>query len=350
LAHPAVLASGLFALLAGVFALEFSRNPNWYETYQPGEADSANGDLVLSDLTPEEQAQLADIDNLAFLTNSIGDESAESGTSSEPVTLLQQLLGSTTTDSAAANSEESTLNRYLDRYSALELDSIDPATNIYQSLFESPNSGVTRPNPAGLSLPSQNQAEGSSGETTPINSNPLAQALQALILGGTGTTDAQASGEASDGNGLSGLAADGRPVNPFSLNGALTPVTLPGIPGTFSPTTPAMSPPLGTTGYTPPASLPLIPPLNTNLSNTYTNFPTIPGGAGLPPAANSNLDLTIPRFNNGLVSPPSRTLPASPSRNSTLTPSPFAVQGVPGSYTGGGYINTFSNPGQVPAQ
>lgn len=359
LAHPAVLASGLFALLAGAFALEFARNPNWYEAYEPGEEGSANGDLVSSELTPEEQAQVANIDNLAFLTNSIGDESAESettlGAQPESVTLLQQLLASSTTSDGPTNSEESTLNRYLDRYAALDLDSIDPATNIYRSLFESANGGGTRPNASGLDLPSQNQAEGSSGETTPINRNPLAQALQALISGGTGTpaTDAQASEETDEGgSGFNPLAAEGsNAADPFALNGALTPLTLPGIPGTFLPTTPAMSPPLGTTGYTPPASLPLIPPLNTNLDNAYTTFPTIPGGAGLPPAANSNLDLTVPSVNNGLVSPLSTTVPASPSRNSsTLTPSPFAVQGTPGSYTGGGYINTFSNPGQVPAQ
>ncbi|MDA0267228.1 MAG: hypothetical protein O3A14_09755 [Cyanobacteria bacterium] len=365
LAHPAVLASGLFALLAGAFALEFGRNPNWYRAYDADLEESANGDLVSSDLTPEEQAQVANIDNLAFLTNTIGNESAEPGTSlqgqQEPLTLLQQLLASSssTVSDRPADSEESTLNRYLDRYAALELDSIDPSTNIYRSIFESASSGATGANPNFSQLATQGQtpAQGNGSESSPlINSNPLAQALQALIPGLTGTpaSDSQASDGAGETNsGLGALTADGTntTVDPFGLNGSLRPVTLPGIPGTFLPTTPAMSPPLGTTGYTPPASLPLIPPLNTNLSNAYTNFPNIPGGAGVPAAANSNLDLTIPSVNNGLTSPLSTTVPASPSRNSsTLAPSPFAVQGIPGSYTGGGYINTFSNPGQAPSQ
>ncbi|MGD1907839.1 MAG: hypothetical protein ACFB0C_17880 [Leptolyngbyaceae cyanobacterium] len=356
LAHPVVLASGLFALLAGAFALEFVRNPNWYRAYDPDE-ENANGDLVSSDLTPEEQAQVADIDNLSFLTNSIGNESTEAGAASdaqsESITLLQQLLGSTATDNAAANSEN-TLNRYLDRYAALELDSIDPSTNIYRNLFESASSVEADPTAAQLNFSGQTQAGASNG-TPLINSNPLAQALQALIPGGVGPTANAPAAEriGEDGTEVSELTAAGTAVDPFGLNGALRPVTLPAIPGTFLPTTPDMSPPLGTTGYVPPASLPLIPPLNTNLGNAYTNLgvPTIPTGAGLPPAANSTLDLTVPTVNTGVVSPLSNTAPASPSINApTLTPSPFAVQGIPGSYTGGGYINTFSNPGQVPGQ
>ncbi len=362
LAHPVVLTLGLFSLLAGVFALEFVRNPNWYRAYDADGEVSANGDLVSSDLTPEEQAQVANIDNLSFLTNTIGSESAESEAAlagqQESATLLDQLLANRSTPAdRPTTADDSTLNRYLDRYAALELDSIDPSTNIYRSIFESTSSGATNVNSDFSQLATLGQTQAEGAESSPlINSSPLAQALQALIPGVTGTpaSDAQASAGAGEANsGFGTLTADGTNTasDPFGLNRALIPATLPGIPGTFLPTTPAMSPPLGTTGYTPPASLPLIPPLDTNLSNAYTNFPTIPRGAGLPPAANSNLDLSIPPVNNGVVSPLSTTVPASPSINSpTLTPSPFAVQGIPGSYTGGGYINTFSNPGQAPAQ
>jgi hypothetical protein len=357
LAHPVVLASGLFALLAGAFALEFARNPNWYRAYDADDGSSANEDLGASELTPEEQAQLANIDNLSLLTNSLGNEAREEGNPAngqlESVTLLQQLLASSTPTDSAASSDDSTLNRYLDRYAALELDSIDPQTNIYRSIFESTGSGAASASPDlnRLTTAGQTPAQNTDTGTGLINSSPLAQALQTLLPGLAASQRTDAESAATDDAKSRGLTTNGFNPTTGNLNNALTPLTLPGVPGTFLPTTPDMSPPVGTTGYTAPTSLPLIPPLNTNLGNAYTNFPTIPGGAGLPPAANSNLDLTIPSVNNGVVSPLSTTVPASPSLNSpTLTPSPFAVQGIPGSYTGGGYINTFSNPGQVPGQ
>ncbi|HEY9889878.1 MAG TPA: hypothetical protein V6D02_15845, partial [Candidatus Obscuribacterales bacterium] len=123
-------------------------------------------------------------------------------------------------------------------------------------------------------------------------------------------------------------------------------VTIPGVSFPVLPTLPQMSPPPGTTGYTPPASLNLLPPISG--STAPSGFPAtgVPsaGGVATPTGATGVAPLTTPQVDvsNGYVTPYAPVVPPTPAP--TVNPSPFGVPRPPGSNIGGGYINTFSNP------
>ena len=329
-ARPLFLSSTLFVGLFGLFIWQYTTHPEWFGAYETGEA--ANEDIDLSNLTPEEQARLADIDNLSVLQNDFGnDENASllaANGNQDELSLLQALLGSTPGETTEAGGGGAPLSKYLDNYRFLggTQQSDAASTNIYSGLFSGSGIATNGFGQDGNGRPAPGQTAGGSGGQPPIS------ALEAALRRNQADTAAngEASEEAAGDNGTE------------TANGLPNPVTLPGV-GTFLPTTPIMSPPPGTTGYTPPASLPVATPTTGSA-----------GTSGLPAAApglpgSSNFDLTPNADIGGGTVLPNTSPIGSSLAPSVANPSPYSVPRPPGSYIGGGYINTFSNPSGPPS-
>jgi hypothetical protein len=332
-ARPLFLSSTLFVGLFGLFIWQYITNPEWFGAYETGEA--ANEDIDLSNLTPEEQARLADIDNLSVLQNDFGDDENASRLAAtanqDELSLLQALLGSTPGEATESGGGGAPLSKYLDNYRFLggTQQSNASNTNIYSGLFSGSGLGTSGfgQNRSGEQVPGQ-ASEGNGGQ-------PAISALEAALQRNqaAAATTGEASEEAADDNGTE------------TANGLPNPVTLPGV-GTFLPTTPIMSPPPGTTGYTPPASLPATTPATGSAGASG-----LPAAAPAIPGSSSNFDLT-PNVDigGGTVLPNTSPIGSSlASPTSVANPAPYSVPRPPGSYIGGGYINTFSNPSGPPS-
>lgn len=351
LARPAPLATTFGLLLLSIFIWQYSKNPEWFNSYSPNE-EIPNSEIDLSGLSPAEQAAIADIDNLTVLFNELGIESGgipniqvlaeegkgPAGTARDSALSLAQPSGA-----GADNASRSPFAPYLEQYEF------------------------------SVQMPNQNQASSSGNRLTGFNpspmgatanradpyrfTNPLTAALQ---------SQASLSPSQSDrvSNPLGGNAA-GTPRSPQATNTEATPtettaptsnytgefssqtVTIPGIEFPVLPTLPQMSPPPGTTGYTPPPTLELMPPLpGTNRSSS--TFPSgssslAPSSAGVPDLSNltrtPNLNIPQVDVSNRYVTPYTPTVPAAATPQ-TATPAPFSTNRPQGS----GYINTFSNP------
>lgn len=366
LTNPLVLSSGVFLVLLGIFVWEYATHPEWFDTYSQ-EGDGPNQNVDLSGLTPEEQAEVANIDNLSLLFESSQDStdasqaetflSEENGDSDS---LLNQLLA----QSAPSTSEESLSDsdnpfaQYLEQYQFVGADNsgqTDGSSNPFADTTigrRSQADATTGSGRNGLPALGQSQATTTSPEQAAVS--PLAQALRQLSAGtsaGTTTTTStvgassqsspQSAGEESATN---APTADGRNTFQDGTQGFPSrTVTIPGVASPFLPTTPQMSPPPGTTGYTPPPSFTPTTP-GSGASNLA---PTT--GSGIPGLGSAgNLDLSAPQVDAsaGFQTPsgtPSGSQPSAATPPAT-SPSPFSVPGPPGSYIGGGYINTFSNP------
>lgn len=330
-ARPLFLCSSLFTVLLGLFIWQYITHPEWYGAYEEG--DTANGDIDLSSLTPEEQARLANIDNLSVLQNDLGEDGSPLNLNGqENLSLLQALLASTPGEGTSGRGDGAPLAKYLENYRFLGGNSGGNASNvnIYSGLF---NSDGTNGGGLGQGLLGS-QGTNPTGETTTGDQRPIS-ALEAALR--RNQTEAEAA------NRNEGEAVAEASTNPG--NGLPNPVTLPGV-GTFLPTTDIMSPPPGTTGYTPPASLQSPSPTAT----TPTGLSPLPGIGGV--SGSSNLDLTPNANVGGGTVLPSNTAPIGSALTTPALPSgtsPYTVPRPPGSYIGGGYINTFSNPSGPPS-
>lgn len=369
LTRPVPLVSGVVLTILAIFIWDYVRHPEWFGTYSQ-EGDGPNESIDLSGLTPEEQAAVADIDNLAVLFNDLGiapqgdptiQATPQGGEDGSQDSLFDDILATPTpTETEPLANNSNPFDRYLNQYRFIGQMPQDTANG---SLPNATQTGVNAATPGPLptvSVPSLRLSL-QNGSNAILAPSPLERALQ----------EQAASSSASEGSSsLSTLESEGRsPENtnqsvPTSENGdALSTlegqnsrtVTIPGVPFPVAPTTPEMSPPPGTTGYTPPASLQYAQPTTgTSNSGFPTNgavpsspnsagIPNIPSGSGVPNLAAPQVDVS-----NGASTPslPSSTVsPATPE----VTPSPFSVPRPPGSYIGGGYVGpTFSNPSGPP--
>ena len=339
-AQPLFICSSLFAVLCGIFLWQYTTNPEWFGAYEDG-GSQANEDVDLSGLTPEEQARLANIDNLTVLNNDLNagnPEAASQLVTPDDLSLLQALLGSTPGEGNATDNIP--LERYLNDYRfsggpPAGTGTTTAATstgNLYNALF-----GAGTPSRGGLgsALLSGGTATGESAR--PGSDGAAVSPLEAALRRNSSDAEADAAA-AAEANGES-PNANAAPSGVPGRTGRANTVTLPGV-GTFLPTTPDMSPPPGTTGYTPPTSfqftnpgpsLPSGPALNNGLGGGGINFnPSVnpSGGGNLPSGGNAS----------GVTNPSPLPAPTSP----------YSVPRPPGSYIGGGYINTFSNPSAAP--
>lgn len=341
LASPWVIAPSVIGFLMMLFLWEYATNPQRFGGYRAAE-DASQADLT--GLTPEEQALLANIDNIASLQRGLAAEGAEgtvpllSQIETDP-SLLQQLLGSAPGDSAP-EATASPLAQYLDQYRFLGAAgngnrSGNGSTQAGQNLVgTTPYSTLLNQSRWADSSTASGTASGpgeGQGTTTrplsPLEAVMQQQYREGQTSGNTANEDNRANGSTARDSSQRPASADGRPPSAF----------LPGV-GSFLPTTPQMSPPPGTTGYTPPANW--SPP----------TVPTAPSANGVPGAPQTPLNLSPGASNVG----GGTVLPTVPGANSygapTLSvPAPSAQYSAPpGTYVGDGYINTFSNPSALP--
>ncbi|MGD1940964.1 MAG: hypothetical protein ACFB0G_06600 [Leptolyngbyaceae cyanobacterium] len=356
LSRPVPLASTLGILLLSIFLWEYSRNPEWFGSFAQDDGASPEGAIDLSTLTPAAQAAIADIDNLSVLMNELGVESGG-------VPTLQAIaIGQDEGENAIAadllslsqpgniNSENpstSIFNQYLEQYqfgrqrptnipqASANSFTNGTATTVGQSPLGSPSLRIS---PLALALQGQNALIPG---TQPSNQTVLEAALQSQNTSETATT--------TDGTNAEATTESTLPAGEFSSEV----VTIPGVAFPVLPTLPQMSPPPGTTGYTPPASLDLMPPLpGSNSAGTLPSstapLSTVGGVSG------SSSGTAVPNLNTPQVdvsngyTPYTPVVPSATPTTPGVTPSPYAVPRPPGSYIGGGYINTFSNPSGPP--
>lgn len=349
LVQPVPLVSSVVVVILGVFIWEYVSHPEWFGTYSQ-EGVGPNEDIDLSGLTPEEQAAIADIDNLRLLLSDLGvgpevmpniQAIPEEGTGIQDSLLQNPLALDEPVNGQPLSGNSNPFDKYLSQYQFLGLSaqSLPPAgdTGTAASLSTSDSSRRTSTNPSNRDRRS-----------------PLEQALQSQAASNATTTAAsnESNDEAVTAEGTT-VAAQGADANGFSLiTGVPLPqAATPGDPLPVLPTTLQTSPPPGTTGYTPPASLNLLQPSPAGTAAGAIpsgTSPLIPNSSGVP-SATSQLNLSTPQVDvsNGSVVP---TLPSATATPQVpeLAPSPFSVPRPPGSFIGGGYINTFSNPTAPP--
>ena len=353
LGRPLPLATTVGVVLLSVFVWDYLRHPEWFGAFDTTEA-GPNEDLDLSGLTPEEQAAVSNIDNLTLLFRELGVESGavpaiqalpdaadEEGTNA----FLNETLALSRPNSTSSALGESPFTRYLDQY---RFSSNTPTANQIGSRsgdrlsdinpFRQPtrNERIQENQPYNpLSAALQNQA-GLSSVAEAEEDTPLANELRSQSTGSrqNGATTADSTGQQS------------LPPGEFSSQT----VTIPGVDLPVLPTLPQMSPPPGTTGYTPPSTLELMPPLpgsnRATPSSVPGTAPLAPARAGVPVAPAGGVpSLNTPQVDvsNGYVTP---FTPVGPTAAPipTAAPTPFSVPRPPGSNIGGGYVNTFSNP------
>jgi len=350
--RPVPLISSVVVVVLGIFIWESVTHPEWFGAYSTDE-DSPLGDLDLSGLTPEEQAAVADIDNLSLLLSDLGvtaegRPSIQVGAEGEQTTqqtLLQDLLAiSATSQSSPATNGENPFDKYLEQYRFI--GEVAPGANSTSTASAASDRGASSYDqfqPTGTTIPNR-------ASLTPLEQALQQQRAAAAISETTMDATATANPERSSSSDtvISAEAEDEALRLPAGEFGSQA-VTIPGIPYPVLPTSPQMSPPPGTTGYTPPASLELMPPVpnggssvslpSAGINSSPLTLPSVSTGAGVP-------NLTTPRVDvsNGAVTPYTPTQPLVSPTAPQVPVSPFAVPRAPGSYTGGGYINTFSNP------
>ncbi len=364
---PVPLVSSVFLVVLTIFLFEYRSHPEWFGAFSQ-DATGPNEDIDLSGLTPDEQAAAADIDNLALLLNDLGvtnngqtpspdDQSADN---SNVNAFLQDVLASSQGTTEGNDNANNPFDEYLKQYrfpGRGSQSTATPSVESTSSLFGSGNtssstdaSAAFNPTAASAStnplsaLQQAMQEQGFAGFAgdRPLSLDTADTTPRRLTNGSEPTATGTLAG--SDLSGTSGLSTQS--------SGLL------GAPFAITPTVPTVgpqkSPPPGTTGYTPPASLGTLQTPTGRNSNSNL-FPSAVGGSGLgvPSATPMTPNLNVPNIDvsAGTGTTPYAPIPSAvPSTGLTTTPSPFSVPRPPGSYTGGGYINTFSDPLGPPAQ
>lgn len=344
--RPVLWCSGLAVVLLAVVINQYRNHPEWlgrFEVERDGPSQGAPG----STLSPEEQASVADIDNLSALYSDLGIDpllpestltpQAAAEPSQDLLSVLQSAAPASAGSATAPDPSASPFSNYLEQYRF-------PGNSALAASASS-----SRPGTSSLlaALPStESTAAGLNGLVS-----PLQQAIQQL--GGQQLGGQALLGQPSSGGDLTGsltergAAPAQSPLQSQPLAGegslvpGISPATLPGSNQTFLRTTPQMSPAPGTTGYVPPATLTLP-------GSPYSNAP-VPQAAPITP----NLSPIGPGqpLNNGLPVPTTGGTVLPPATGSVYdapdalaSPAPFSAPRPPGSYAGNGYIYTFSDP------
>ncbi len=244
--------------IVGIYAWEYRQNPGrlpWQigTTGRGATGDATSTDVLIESLTPEEQAVAAELDNIELLLAQLdSDVSAlTSGGESSAAASLNAALA----DAAGETSESSVerLTRYINEYDFLGTGA--RGSNIEIEQDELP---VQRTTTSVLTL----QPEVDTQPDNNLQTSALAEALARQQA----ESEVAASEVSVDARGLpvTGSPADettDETTFSFDQTGVV-PGSLDGLNRTFIRTTPNMSPPPGTTGYVPPASLPTFNQLN----------------------------------------------------------------------------------------
>ena len=258
LGKPAVWVPLTVVALLGTFTWEYYHNPDWFSR------DPITSLTPNSQLTPEEEARLSEIDTLDVLLNG---SRAPEGTA--PVTSQINPDAPNAGNSAADADSGIDLNAYPIPGAASTTTTLTPGQ---PSVFSDPNRPAASTT-AGNSGSSFNFGDGLVNTTTPAaGNNALADALNRREA---------ARNAIEQPSGTSGATPIGR--QPGSLgNDSAAVEALPSantVPGSFIRTTPEMSPPVGTTGYQVPA---------TSSLPTFNVAPQQPTRSPYTPPSNTN--------------------------------------------------------------
>ena len=235
--------------IVGIYAWEYRQNPGqlpWQisETGPGSSGEPTSSDALLESLTPEEQAVAAELDNIELLLEQFDSDISEltsGGEESAAASLNESLDGSEPAETSVER-----LSRYIEEYNFLGTgargSNVEPERRPGASLAQQP-----------LTL----QA-GEPATVLPRSALSEALARQQLVEQEAAAESAQnAGGQPLDGNLAESPEGSDAETSNFSFDqSGVVPGSLNGLNRSFIRTTPEMSPPPGTTGYVPPATLP----------------------------------------------------------------------------------------------
>lgn len=334
--NPWLWLSILVTGIVGMYIWEYRQNPGqlpWQLGYTGlgSEGNSTSTDVLLESLTPEEQAIAAELDNIELLLAQLDEDlsALTTGGGISAAGLNPNLSGGEVaraeTSGLTSESSLERLNRYVDGYRFL-------GTNAKGSNFRKDKNElrtpVQRSSDSVLTLIPFSDAQRSDGQQAAQSNDRLSEVLmrqqiqqqiqqpvqqtvpgQNLLETGSrelSLTNANGTESIADGSSEGSTETPSSTTPTFSFNQTgVVPGRLDGLNRPFLRTTPTMSPPPGTTGYVPPASL-----SNFNRSNQSAGSNLLPTQP-LPDAFNSSL----PSVN---TSDPSQVLP--PAQSSITTP------------------------------
>lgn len=365
LVRPAVLLPALGIALLGVFFWELNTHPEWLAG--DGEDNSGPEQSALGEaLSPEARQAAADIDNLSLLSNDLLDIDTEvRGSVAQPLIspstetagsrflASQGQSGTVGSENAATGSQSPAANGLFSAPSGTVFGSNNSAGSSNAFLMNSrspmgmPNSGAVQSNDSGVVTSALERAlNQQSARPSQLTDESVDETTGST--GGSGPSSASVAGQEGQTETAPGSISQSTPLG----QGLPQPMS---VPSSFIRTTPAMSPPPGTTGYTLPPTL-YQAPTTAPVGNAYTNL--------VNPAANLRVpqpSYGVPMQPGSLSAPgvtplPNRVVPTGPAMSQPLgaplpqpiatpAPPPFsASRRAPGQYGGSGQINTFSNP------
>lgn len=308
LSAPAVWVPLTVFTLLSVFIWEYHKNPDWFNRPQISNADPN------SNLTPEEQARLSEIDTLDLLLRNARTPEGDDLSTSLINPAEQDPLAETLTapDRSLAN-RDNPFAAYEEQYQ-------------FPGSTGSNSGSAATPQPMRLQTPAASDASSldfSSSSNSNNSSNVLSEALNRQrsasreagdrpasgggAQGVSSSIDSQRSNATSAGSFSDGLGRLGEGNANAGNNGGsfAFPASVPssnGISDPFIRTTPDMSPPVGTTGYQVPASANL-PAFNVPTQQPTRNpfgqpsslsSPAAPASVSTP--ATPNVNYTAPSF------------------------------------------------------
>ncbi|MEO0395181.1 MAG: hypothetical protein AAF243_04230 [Cyanobacteria bacterium P01_A01_bin.137] len=240
--------------------------------------DATSTDVLLESLTPEEQAVAAELDNIELLLAQLdSDVSAlTTGGDASAAAALNEALA----DAPEVSSESSVerLTRYIDEYSFVGTNA--RGSNPQATRSNGPIPLQREQTPQSTSV-EEAQTAAALAESFAARQQQLEQARSANLeteqpASGADVTRAPVTGLPAEAEG--GVITDDQSSFVFDQTGVV-PGSLDGLNRTFIRTTPNMSPPPGTTGYVPPASLPAFNQANQPSSESPFANPS-PGSFG----------------------------------------------------------------------
>lgn len=294
--------------VVGLYAWEYRQNPGqlpWQlgTTGFGSSGDATSTDVLLESLTPEEQAVAAELDNVELLLAQLDSDLSALTTGGDASAAASLNALSTGVEADAAESTAERLSRYVDEYSFLSTDttgsnfqtgSSRQSTVGQQSAPAStPRSADAVPLTSALAEAFERQQAASAIPANPATPN-------------SGITNANSRNEpaADTATADTADASENSPTFSFDQSAVdqtgVTPGSLDGLNRAFIRTTPNMSPPPGTTGYVPPATLP-----DFNRSNQ---------AAGVAPAT------ALPGSSVPTVAAPDRSQVLPPAQGPVVTP------------------------------
>ncbi len=217
--------------------------------------DATSTDVLLESLTPEEQAVAAELDNIELLLAQLdSDVSAlTTGGDASAAAALNEALA----DAPEVSSESSVerLTRYIDEYSFVGTNARGATPQATRSNAPIPLQREHPPQPASVAeaQTATALAESFAARQQQIEQGLCANSEAEQPASRADITRAPVTGLPAETAG--GVVTDDQSSFVFDQTGVV-PGSLDGLNRTFIRTTPNMSPPPGTTGYVPPASLP----------------------------------------------------------------------------------------------